>query len=174
MPTEQLLALVPFLLVLFALVVGVGLSLLDTTKLRKKLKTPQDPVRPVCNSCRHFDLEEGQAALRNHPVFLRAAAVLSPAEMGRTVSYEKQPCPECKTKLSAGSTEISCSMCNNTGEVEVAKRSPPSAPYRAKWAEYGACMSPDNTDDDGNNVVVWGGSCDCNGQFYQIRLKAVS
>lgn len=36
-----------------------------------------------CGNCKHFDLAAGQAALKEWPAFMGAAAVLAPDRMGR-------------------------------------------------------------------------------------------
>lgn len=73
---------------------------------------PQEP--PTCANCKHWDQEEGQAAIAQNPVFRQAAAFLSPAMMTARSKY------------------------NAAGE----RIEEPSSPLPAKtsWADVGACM----------------------------------
>ena len=73
---------------------------------------PQEP--PTCANCKHWDQEEGQAAIAQNPVFRQAAAFLSPAQMTARAKY------------------------NEAGD----RIEEPSSPLPAKtsWADVGACM----------------------------------
>lgn len=82
--------------------------------------TPRQPVARECRNCQHFDLPEGQAAMRNHPAFLAAGEALSPAKMSvRVTGHDEKDLPI---------------------------YSEPCYPLRASWSEFGACMNRDNGD----------------------------
>jgi hypothetical protein len=48
----------------------------------------EPPPKPVCGTCIHWDLSDGQDAMRQNLAFTSAAAVLSPHQMGRTAQYD--------------------------------------------------------------------------------------
>lgn len=74
--------------VVFALcVLGVLLGI-SGGLLGYKLLTRPAPLPRVCGNCKHFDLEEGQAAFRSFPMFMAAAAVVPPHQMGRPSNAE--------------------------------------------------------------------------------------
>jgi len=79
---------------------------------------PPQPVARECRNCQHFDIREGQAALKNHPAFLMAGEALSPAKMSVRVTGHD--------------------------EKELPIYSEPCYPLRATWAEFGACMNREN------------------------------
>jgi hypothetical protein len=81
---------------------------------------PPKPVARECRNCQHFDLPEGQAALKNNPAFLAAGEALSPARMSVRVTGHD--------------------------EKELPIYSEPCYPLRATWAEFGACMNKENGD----------------------------
>ncbi len=64
----------------------------------------------TCKNCRHFDFQEGQAAMPSHPSFIQAAAVLPPSLMGSPVDEYG----------------------NRTRHKGL--------PLAAKWNEFGACQ----------------------------------
>lgn len=64
-----------------------------------------------CDHCASFDLEEGQAVMRLYPNFLAAAQHVTPARMAQRYNEEGEM------------TEDS------------------SVPIRAKWTEFGLCLS---------------------------------
>lgn len=52
----------------------------DTPTVRRKHK--RLPVLQRCDTCAHWDLEEGQAAMRKHPIFAyQVAAAVPPSRM---------------------------------------------------------------------------------------------
>lgn len=108
----------------------------------------------TCSYCKHFDLEEGQAVLAQHPAFLRAAAVVSPAQIGRRVEREyERDCKLCdgrgKTLLAVHGQLDACRGCGGTGKVLEQELSPPAAPQKAQWNQCGACLK--------DGVIVWSG-----------------
>lgn len=79
---------------------------------------PPQPVARECRNCKHFDLPEGQAALKNQPAFLMAAETLSPAKMSvKVIGKDDKDNP---------------------------LYSEPCYPLRAAWSEFGACMNRKN------------------------------
>lgn len=84
----------------------------DTKPAIPTQDAPQAP--PTCANCKHWDQEEGQAAIAQNPVFRQAAAFLSPAMMTARAKY------------------------NAAGE----RIEEPSSPLPAKtsWADVGACL----------------------------------
>ncbi len=42
----------------------------------------------MCDNCVHFDLEEGQAQLREHPAFMQVSELVSPAKMSRKAEVD--------------------------------------------------------------------------------------
>lgn len=77
----------------------------------------QLPDTPQCHNCKHFDLEEGQAAMRENPNFMKACAVVPPSRMGVPVMHgdDDKPLPP-----------------------EQQPRS--SVPKKATWEDFGACL----------------------------------
>lgn len=145
------------LFVLAMLLFGVTVVLVKHTFKRTRLPVvAPPPVKKACESCKHFDLAEGQAVLRQFPAFMAAAAVVSPAQIARTVQREyERPCKLCNgtgTKQLAGGTAESCLGCDGKGTVLEQELSPPAAPQKAQWTECGACLK--------DEVVVWGGELD--------------
>lgn len=107
-----------------------------------------------CSSCKHFDLEEGQAVIAQFPAFLSVASLISPAQIGRHVVREyDRPCRLCDGKgkvLLGGAPDLAdCRGCEGAGKVLEQELSAPAAPLKAKWGDCGACMK--------DSVVVWGG-----------------
>jgi hypothetical protein len=97
------------------------------TSLAKILHQRRKPTR--CSTCKHFDLQEGQAAMRAHPVFMQAAAVLPPSKMGTVVTYDDD---------------------GNRHE------SGPPIAQASRWDQFGACSCPSQLDE-GNAILKWGG-----------------
>ncbi len=184
------------LLVVIAAVFVLGVLAITLAKrVPRVLAPPAAPdVPPACRACKHFDLEEGQAVLRNHPHFLQAAQYVSPAEMGRVAKAGPPvPCKDCggQGKLGTGrytqaptgavpwpqdAEEImdSCAACDGVGTIETQEMSPPSAPYKAEWSEFGACLSS-AASDDGDSSIVWSGDiCEHfeRGELVQLRRPA--
>lgn len=122
-------------LVVFVLVVGLwyiwrpirGAVLVVTPAL------PTPP--PKCANCKHFDSEEGQAAIQQFPHFMKAAAVIPPSLMGA------------KAELVEVRNE-------ETGEMEKVwkKTRNKGVPARATWDDLGACMRPNA---DGKHLLVY-------------------
>jgi hypothetical protein len=50
--------------------------------------TPTAVIPKKCATCKHWNLADGQAVMRDYPDFLRAAAVLRPGRMATTVDDE--------------------------------------------------------------------------------------
>ncbi len=173
--------------VLFGLVLG-------TFGIARWVRPPPDPVMPAappdppaCLDCKHFDLVEGQAVLHNHPHFLHVAQYVSPAEMGRVAKAGPEaPCKDCDGKGEVGTMRyadaptgvvpwpqqsakeimIDCSACDGKGTIETQQMSPPSAPYKAKWSEFGACFNS-KASDDGDSSIRWSGdSC----EHFELKL----
>lgn len=84
----------PFSLALAAAI--VVFTLLLARVLKRAAADVSAPVISRCGNCKHWDLEEGQAVMRTHSVFMQAASVLAPAQMGRQVKSEKKTCPTCE------------------------------------------------------------------------------
>lgn len=76
------------------------------------------PVLIECATCAHFDLEEGQAYMRQYPAFLGAASVRSPAQMSS------------KALLDVHGNVTGWQGTGPDGKV---------TPLKAKWADFGAC-----------------------------------
>lgn len=83
---------------------------------QRSFSLPRPASRPeplleerLCSGCVFFDLEEGQAFMRQHRAFFEAASHLPPSEMGRQVDPE---------------TELPIDR---------------DIPAKANWAEFGAC-----------------------------------
>lgn len=117
------------------------------------LRTPR-----ICGNCTHWDREEGQAIIRANPIFRAAAQQLPPAEMGRTaIRRNVRKCEACGGLGSVGTGRFrqvkgvadpveeraTCPECDGRRELSDDELGPPSAPYRAKWDDFGACMHPD-------------------------------
>lgn len=77
------------------------------------------PVVIECGTCQHFDLEEGQAFMRQYPAFMGAAAVRSPAQMSE------------KAVLDAHGNVVGWNKDGPGGKV---------TPLKAKWDDFGACQ----------------------------------
>ena len=62
---------------------------------KRKLNLIADPIAPaaVCSNCEHFDLEEGQAVMRQNPIFLEAARHVSPNTMMRKLDEHGKELP---------------------------------------------------------------------------------
>jgi hypothetical protein len=112
---------------LLGVIVGVLLAVAVLMLARGLRKRP--PKR--CSTCKHFDLQEGQAAMQAHPVFMQAAGVLSPSKMGTVVTYDEDG-----TRHESG---------------------PAGVPMLAKWNQFGACLCPEQADTDGSPILKWGG-----------------
>ena len=123
-----------------------------------------DPLpEPRCFECHFWDYEEGQAVLRAHQPFFQASQVLSPAEMGRQVTYENErPCTAC-TSGEAGTGRFmngvevmeTCSVCDGAGflaDGEVIHKS--GVPHKVSWAHFGACLCPQQAPD-GDSSCTW-------------------
>lgn len=96
-------------------------------------KAPGTPETPrTCGHCRHYDFEEGQAAMNRYPIFKAAAAVVPPSEMGAIVEYDED------------------------GNKKPQKGT--GVPQKARWdRDFGACTDPDK---DEATVVYKGDSCE--------------
>ncbi len=70
---------------------------------------------PKCLNCKHFDIEEGQAAMRNHPQFAEVMRHVSPARMANRMRYDKE-----------------------TGKP-LDEQPDDVLPQRARWKDFGAC-----------------------------------
>lgn len=129
---------------------------------------PPEPVEPTCGNCKHWDLEEGQAVIRAHPHFMQAARYVAPAEMGRVARPGPTvPCRDCGGQGKLGTmryrdgVEITtdCSVCGGKGTIETQVLSEPSAPYKARWDQFGACLNS-KAAPDGDSSCTWSGdSC---------------
>src|SRR5688572_27875690 len=81
--------LVPLLAVVFIGLIAVVILVARQQRGDRSYVTGLPPPRrklPVlieCGTCKHFDLEEGQAFIAQHPAFVAAAAVRSPAQMSK-------------------------------------------------------------------------------------------
>ena len=103
----------------------VGVSFAALAYLTSRVFRPRKPsaarqktVARECRNCKHFNLEEGQGALKQHPAFLMAGQTLSPAKMTVRVTGH-----------------------DDHGEPIYSE---PDYPARATWAEFGACLNPKN------------------------------
>jgi len=76
---------------------------------------------PACQNCEHFDLEEGQAQLRQHRAFAQVTEIVSPAMMSQEAKLDD-----------AGNLLV-----DDDGVVE---KTEPAVPHKTKWSEFGACM----------------------------------
>lgn len=97
------------------------------------------PSARKCSNCKHFDLEEGQATMRQHKPFLAAAAQLTPSEMGRTIQYREVECP--RDGCTREKPIPDCTACQGNGTVN--KRigpEPSSIAAKTKWSDFGACL----------------------------------
>lgn len=111
----------------------VVLLLLGTVALTHRRTGPS---RGTCASCFHWDLEEGQAAMREHGDFVAAASVLAPHQMGTRVRYAEQP----------------------DGTLQRIEDKP-DITRKAKWTEFGLCQCPCPSHD--GSVIMYGGDkCD--------------
>ncbi len=97
----------------------------------------RNPDLKKCRFCKHWDLEEGQEAMRHFPSFMIAANHIPMAEMGRAVVGH-----------------------DDDGEPI---RGPSPVPMKARWDRTGACLcpAPDARDEEGNPVLRWEGDT-CN------------
>jgi hypothetical protein len=110
-----------------AIIIGaaLGILLFQSIGWLRRLAKPRR-----CSTCKHFDLEEGQAAMRAHPVFMQAAAVLPPSKMGVVVTYDADGTRHEKDH---------------------------DVPATARWPQFGSCGGASQLDADGSKVLKWGG-----------------
>jgi hypothetical protein len=154
--------LIPLLILVAAVVIAVLVLRRQKVGELTHLKTPEGEVISLgedrtCAGCKHFDQEEGQAAMKQFPIFVQAAQHIPPAEMGRTVvSTTERDCRACEGKGKVprppgpGVGELhDCTRCEGTGKQTDEQFSKPCAPAKADWSQFGACMQ--------DEVVVWGG-----------------
>ena len=108
-------------------------------RLVRSARSARSAAPTHCGNCKHFDLEEGQAVMRQHKPFLAAAAVLAPAEMGKTIQYEELECSE--EGCGKAHPIQDCLVCRGNGTVN--KRigpAPTGVAAKVKWADFGACL----------------------------------
>jgi len=128
----------PFLIALLALIAVVlpiaGALVFQAyrkhVELKHEIMPPVQAALPVrCVNCKHFDIEEGQAAIQQFPQFMKAAAVIPPTLMGA------------KAEL----VEVT----NEDGSVEKVwkKTRNKGVPARTTWDDLGACMRPRESGD---------------------------
>jgi len=65
----------------------------DVQREARHLHVLNGDARGNCGNCAHFDLEEGQAIIKAHPIFLEAASHVSPNLMMRKLDEEGNPLP---------------------------------------------------------------------------------
>lgn len=93
-----------------ALVVALG-ALIRLWRAARRADPADPPPAQSCETCKHFDLEEGQAVLqRTNPVFANVMAAVSPQAMGRAQFDE------------------------NGDPIEAG-----TVPAKARWEQFGAC-----------------------------------
>lgn len=128
-------------------------------------------VGRACKNCKHFDLEEGQATLKQSRVFMQAASNIPPSMMGREVDhYETRNCGHCYGSGveptigdTAGKPERVCHLCHGEKTFEEPVFKDTKIPNKAKWEEFGACQL--------HSEVRWGGDVCESFELTQLRVK---
>ncbi len=122
-------------------------------------------IERTCSNCRHFDLEEGQAAMDKFPIWRQAAQWIPPSELGRRVVDEvERPCRACdgtgNVRLPHDvrvGTEVQtqpCVPCEGTGKQKDEVFSKPSAGATSAWENYGACLRDEVVVDGADTVQI--------------------
>lgn len=103
-----------------------------------------------CANCEHFDLEEGQEAMKSNPYFMMAASVVPPSRMGRTLY----------TPQADGESFEAVQERHGRVQAEHEKTAP-----KWRWEDFGACRK--------KQEVVWkGDKCEAWGSTLKRDVKA--
>ena len=79
-----------------------------------------EPGKATCEGCQHWDLEEGQAQMAEHPAFVQVTQMVSPAKMSQKAKVD-------------GNGNL---LMDDKGDV---LKTEPGIPHKARWHEFGAC-----------------------------------
>lgn len=93
---------------------------LEARQFETAAQLEADPEPPKCANCAYFDLEEGQAQIREHPAFLQVTDLVSPAKMSRRAQVD-------------GNGNM---LVDDAGHAVMSE---PTIARKVRWDQFGAC-----------------------------------